>query len=137
MTLKDYFNNGDKFATGNGILITKLQEDCVQAVMTVEKWHMNAPGFCQGGALFTLCDYAFGALVNAAKKASVTLNATIHYHNAAKLGDILTAEARFTNPHRKVPCGEVIITNQDGLRIASFYAQGYTKDITLEADSLE
>ena len=64
MTLKEFLNNGDIFAKRNGIQITEIKPGMAKAQMTVTEEHMNAGRICQGGALFTLADLVFAALVN-------------------------------------------------------------------------
>ena len=53
MTLKDFLNSEDKFASNNGIQLTEIKSDYAKAQLKVTKEHKNAGGICQGGALFT------------------------------------------------------------------------------------
>ena len=108
MTLKDFLNEGDKFAKYIGIDLVEVKPGTAKATMTVTEHHMNAGNICQGGALFTLADLVFAAL-------------------SAKLGDVLTAEGHFTSRHPKIPAAQVQVKDQNGTIIATFHAQGYTK----------
>lgn len=137
MTLKEYLNEGDLFAAGNGIQLTEIKPDYAKAQLKVTKQHKNAGDICQGGALFTLADLVFAALVNSRGYLAFAINSTIYYHISGKIGDVLTAEGHFLQNHPKIPAAEVIITNQDGTHIATFTAQGYTKRIPNTFDSLE
>ena len=58
MTLKDFLNQGDRFAANAGARIVEVREGYSRAEMTVTREHLNAGGVCQGGALFTLADIA-------------------------------------------------------------------------------
>ena len=103
MTLKDFLNEGDKFAKYIGIELTEIRPGTAKATMTVTEHHMNAGNICQGGALFTLADLVFAALVNQGDNMAFAINSTIYYHVSAKLGDVLTAQGHFTSRHPKIP----------------------------------
>lgn len=137
MTLKDFLNNGDKFARNNGIQITEIKPGMAKGQLTVTESHLNAGGVCQGGAIFTLADLVFAALVNQRENLAFAINSTIYYHVSGKLGSTLTACGHFTNPHAKIPAIEVIVTDQDGNHIATFHGQGYTKSIPNSYSGLE
>ena len=61
--LKAYFD-ADRFATGIGIELLEVKEGYARARMEVSERHLNAAGVMQGGAIFTLADYAFAACSN-------------------------------------------------------------------------
>lgn len=137
MTLKDFLNEGDKFAKYIGVELTHIKPGQAWATMTVAQNHLNAGGICQGGALFTLADLVFAALVNQSDNMAFAINSTIYYHVSARLGDLLTAHGSITSTHPKMPAAMVQITNQEGTTIATFHAQGYTKKIPSPAHELE
>ena len=64
MTLKDFLNQGDRFAANAGAQIIEVREGYARAEMTVTREHLNAGGVCQGGALFTLPNRFFESLLN-------------------------------------------------------------------------
>ena len=136
MTLKEFLNEGDKFAAANGIRIEEIRENYASATMKVTDAHSNAGGICQGGAVFTLADLVFAALVNSRGYMSFAINSTIYYHLSGQIGDKLTAEGSFLQNHPKIPAAQVIVKNQDGVHIATFTAQGYSKKIENHFDSL-
>jgi len=138
MTLKDFLNNGDRMAAENGIQITSIKQGVAITTMTVEKRHLNAGGVCQGGALFTLADFAQAAVCNASGNLSFAINCNITFHNGAKLGDRLTATATLAASHPKLPYCIIRIENQDGLLIATATGTSYAKRVPLEGiDALE
>ena len=137
MTLKDFLNYGDKFAKYIGIELTDVKPGMAKATMTVTENHMNAGNICQGGALFTLADLVFAALVNQGENMAFAINSTIYYHVSAKQGDILIAEGHFTSRHPKIPAAQVVVTDQNGTIIATFHAQGYTKRMPAPFSGLE
>ena len=137
MTLKEFLNDGDKFAKYIGIELTDVKPGTAKATMTVTEHHMNAGNICQGGALFTLADLVFAALVNQGENMAFAINSTIYYHVSAKLGDVLTAEGHFTSRHPKIPAAQVKVKDQNGTIIATFHAQGYTKKMPAPFSGLE
>ena len=64
MTLKDHLNTGDHFAAGSGARLIEIAPGSAVAELKVTSAHLNAGGVCQGGAIFTLADLVFAALVN-------------------------------------------------------------------------
>lgn len=50
---------------------------------------------------------------------------TITLKDLLNEGDILRAEGRIVSDHRKMPAAEVIVTNQEGVHIATFTGQAY------------
>lgn len=136
MTLKEFLNKGDKFASANEIELLEIKENYARATMVVTEQHSNAGGVCQGGALFTLADLVFAALVNSRGYLAFAINSTIYYHLSGQIGDTLTAEGTFLQNHPKIPAAQVVVKNQDGIHIATFTAQGFTKKTEHNFDSL-
>ncbi|MBR3387461.1 MAG: hotdog fold thioesterase [Bacteroidales bacterium] len=126
MTLKEFLNSGDRFAAGCGARLVEIAPGTAIATMEVTSAHLNAGGVCQGGAIFTLADLVFAALVNQGENLTFAINSTIFYHVSAREGDTLRAEGRFSCKHHRIPSVEVEVTNQDGVRIATFTGQAYT-----------
>ena len=137
MTLKDYLNGGDRFAANSGARLTEIAPGTARAEMAVTAAHLNAGGVCQGGAIFTLADLVFAALVNQGENLTFAINSTIYYHVSAREGDVLVAEGRIVCPHHRIPAAEVIVTNQDGVHVATFTGQAHTGRIPHTIDSLQ
>ncbi|MBO6045807.1 MAG: hotdog fold thioesterase [Bacteroidales bacterium] len=136
MTLKDYLNEGDRFASNSGAELVEIKSGMATARMTVTAEHLNAGGVCQGGAIFTLADLVFAAIVNQGENLTFAISSTIYYHLSAREGDVLTAEGHFTSDHHKIPAVEVIVRNQDGANIATFTGQAYSGRSPLGITSL-
>ena len=98
MSLKDFFLN-DKFAALSGCELIDIKPGYATARMKVEPKHLNAAGGCQGGALFTLADFAFAAAVNSHGRVTVSVNSTIAIHKSVSSG-WLYATATETLDHR-------------------------------------
>ena len=137
MTLKDLLNENDMFAKSSGIRLVEVREGYARAQMTVEKRHLNMGGVCQGGAIFTLADFAFAAVCNCHGKLTVGLENTVSFLHSAQLGDVLTAEAVETLNHHKVPFCEMKVRNQNGELICSMTGLSYRKNQDLTFEGLE
>ena len=137
MTLKDFLNSGDRFAAGSGAQLVEIAPGTAVAVLEVTSAHLNAGGVCQGGAIFTLADLVFAALVNQGENITFAINSTIYYHVSAREGDTLRAEGRISCDHHRIPSVEVKVTNQDGIRIATFTGQAYTGRTPLSVEGLQ
>lgn len=138
MKLIDFLNNGDKMSSENGIVITHIEEGLATAKMTVEARHLNAGGVCQGGAIFTLADFAQAAVCNASGNLTVAISCNITFHNGAKPGDTLTATARLSDAHPKIPFCTVTVKNQNDVLIATLTGSSYSKKLQIpNIDGLE
>ena len=112
--LKDFLNEGDRFAATNGMQVTEIREGYARAEMKVEARHLNAAGVCQGGAYFTLADLAFAAVTNSCGIVTLGIQNSITFLQSAHEGDTLIAEAYETFNHHRLPFCEMRITNQNG-----------------------
>ena len=116
----------DLFAKLLGIEIVEVKIGYALLKLQVEEKHLNGIGMVQGGAIFTLADYAFGVAANADGSTVVGINASISYFNAPK-GKTIFAEAMEENANKKI-CGyKVLVKDEDGALVASFSGLGYKK----------
>jgi acyl-CoA thioesterase len=117
----------DQFAQLLGIEIVEVRIGYALLKLRIEKKHLNGIGMVQGGAIFTLADYAFGVAANADGSTAVGINASISYFKTPK-GQTIFAEAMEENTNKKI-CGyKVLIKDEDGSIVASFSGLGYRKD---------
>ena len=137
MTLKEFLNTGDRFAAASGARLVEITPGAAVAVLDVTSAHLNAGGVCQGGAIFTLADLVFAALVNQGENITFAINSTIYYHVSARGGDTLRAEGHVSCAHHRIPSAEVVVTNQDGVRIATFTGQAYVGRNPVSFDALQ
>ena len=137
MTLKEFLNSGDRFAANCGVRLIEVVPGAATAMMEVTQAHLNAGGVCQGGAIFTLADLVFAALVNQGENMTFAINSMIYYHVSGREGDTLIAEGHMGSDHHRLPSAEVVVTNQDGIRIATFTGQAYTGRNPVPVDALQ
>lgn len=118
----------DQFAKLVGLELVKVELGYAEVRMAIQEKHLNGVGIVQGGAIFTLADFAFAAAANAGGKITVGINANITYSKPAK-GKYLLAKARETSASRSLCNYSVDIFDEDnGVLVASFNATGFIKN---------
>ncbi|NTV25708.1 MAG: PaaI family thioesterase [Chlorobiaceae bacterium] len=116
----------DRFAQLLGIEILEVSPGYALLELKIEDKHKNGINIVQGGAIFTLADYAFGVASNADGSTTVGINASISYFKAPT-GAYIRAEARAESTGKKI-CGyKVAIQDEDGSLVATFSGLGYIK----------
>jgi acyl-CoA thioesterase len=116
----------DAFAKHCGIELVSAAPGHAVTRLTVEPRHLNGIGIVQGGALFTLADFAFAAASNAHGTVAVGINVSITYMKATSSG-LLTAEARELSRNPKLATYTVDITDESGALVAVFQGLVYRK----------
>ena len=137
MTLKDFLNSGDQFASENGMQLTEIREGFASATCVVEKRHLNAAGVCQGGVYFTLADLTFAAVTNSHGPVSLGVQNSITYLQSARKGDRLIAETEETFNHHRLPFCQTRVTNQNGDLLCVVSGSAYRKKDVFPFDSLQ
>ena len=96
--------------------------------MTVKKEMLNGFGILHGGIAFAFADSAFAFAANGLGLMTVSINAQINYHQPAKEGEILLAEAIEVASSKKMVTMDVSIKREkDKTQIASFRGMGYRR----------
>jgi acyl-CoA thioesterase len=122
---KRYFTN-DHFAATSGVRLVDLVPGFAKACLAVEERHLNSVGTVQGGAIFTLADFAFAAASNSRGNVAVAVNTSLSFLKATQSG-ILYAEAREISRSRKLSVCTVEISNDAGELVALFQGTAYIK----------
>jgi acyl-CoA thioesterase len=125
------FLEADQFARHNGIELVDVTPGAAKARMVVKEHHLNGYRSVQGGAIFTLADFAFALACNSGGTVSVAINVSISFVKAAGAGDTLTADAREIARSPKISTCTVHVTNQAGDLIAVFQGLAYCKKETV------
>lgn len=136
MTLKEFLSENDRFAAESGVELLEIKEGQARARMLIEPRHLNGGGVCQGGALFTLADLAFAAAANSRKALTLSITSNVTFFRSESAG-YLYAEAVEVVNHKKIPCIEVRITNEQGDLVALMTSSGYRKSCELPVEGLE
>ncbi len=116
----------DRFAKHTGIELLTVSPGQATARMVLHPHHLNGVGTVQGGAIFTLADFAFAAACNSHGKVAVAVNVSITFMKAATTG-ALTAEAREVALNPKLGTYTVNVTDEQNNLIAVFQGLAYRK----------
>ena len=113
--MKDF--HFDAIAAFENYEIEKMRDGYVVVTTKVVESSLNYYGNAHGGYLFTLCDQVSGLVVVSQGVDGVTLQSSINYLKAGRLGDVLTIHGECVHSGRKTRVVDVDITNQDGVNV--------------------
>ena len=116
----------DRFAALAGVKLLDVSEGYAKVSLDLEKRHLNGVGVAQGGAIFTLADFAFAAAVNSHEAVAVAINVSITFLKAATGGTIY-AEAREISRSQKLASCSIQVTDAEGGLVATFQGLAYRK----------
>jgi acyl-CoA thioesterase len=122
---QNFFEN-DRFAKASGIRLIEAYPGFAKAEMAINETHLNAVNVVQGGAIFTLADFAFAVASNSQGKIALAINAEISFFKSVNSG-ILTAIATEISIHNKLATYLIDIQNEKNERIAHFKGTVYRK----------
>ncbi len=117
----------DRFAAAQGIALVEVREGYARARLRLGPRHLNGVGVAQGGALFTLADFAFAAASNSHGTVAVGLDTSMTFARAGTRG-VLTAEAREEVVSRRVSVCSVRVTDDAGELVALFRGTAFRKE---------
>ena len=116
----------DQFAAHCGIELLAIEPGRARARMILQPHHLNGLGIVQGGAIFTLADFAFAAASNSHGTVAVAINVTISFLRSLQTG-VLIAEASETSKNSKLGTYDVRVTSERGELVATFHGMVYRK----------
>jgi acyl-CoA thioesterase len=117
----------DRFAAHAGVSLDRVEPGVARARLVVGPQHLNGAGIVQGGAIFTLADFAFAAAANSTGVGvAVAIDVSISFVKAVT-GGVLTADAREEAAGGRVSTCLVRVTDGDGALVAIFKGTAYRK----------
>lgn len=123
--LRDELNSKDTFCRSNGIKITEIREGYAEAVMELDESKLNANGVVQGGAVFTLADFAFAGAANSFENAKASaMNSTVNFLRPGT-GTLLTARAQVIHRGKRTCLVETDVFNDGGKLVAKVTSTGF------------
>jgi acyl-CoA thioesterase len=123
--ITSYLEN-DRFAALVGVKLVEVKHGYAKAKMEITDKHLNAVNIVQGGAIFTLADFAFAAASNSYGQVSLGINANISYFRPPK-GSALFAEAKEISSSKKIGNYTVDIFDENDEIVARFNGIAYRK----------
>ncbi|GAB4311719.1 MAG: PaaI family thioesterase [Candidatus Sumerlaeia bacterium] len=124
--IKHFLEEHDQMARHLQIELLEVGEGRATARMTIRPFHLNSVGVVQGGAIFTLADYAFAAASNSHGQLALSISATITFMLAKSEG-VLTAQAVEISRNPKLGVYDVKVTDEAGSLVAAFHGLVYRK----------
>lgn len=118
------FFEGDYYAKQTGIVIDAFSEGKSTCSFEVQQRHLNAGKAVQGGAIFTLADFAFAVAANASGKKTVSLENQITFMHPVK-GKRLIAKAYEISSTHKICFYQVDVTDENNQPVAKMSVTGY------------
>lgn len=118
------FFEKDHYAKQTGIVIESFSEGKATCSFEVQEKHLNAVNTVQGGAIFTLADFAFAIAANSMGKRTVSLENQISFMHPAR-GRKLIAIAYEVTSTQKICFYQVDITDENHQPIARMSVTGY------------
>jgi len=128
--IKEFFKN-DRFADMIGANIDSIHPDEVICSLDIKEHHLNAGGIIQGGATFTLADFAFAVACNyndlSENKNNITVSqsSNIIFFKPPK-GKKLIATAKCIQKGRKLSVYRMLVTDDIGTSVAEMTGNAYT-----------
>ncbi len=122
----------DAYSQWLGIEIVSVSRGNVALKMTVRQEMTNGFGICHGGITYAFADSALAFACNTHGRLTVLLDASMSYPAAAKVGDVLIAEAKEEALSDKVGVYQVIVRKESGEKIGIFKATVYRTQKKLE-----
>ena len=126
------FFKGDRFAERANIELVSVSPGHARAKMSLHPHHLNGYGTVQGGAIFTLADFAFAAASNSHGTVAVAINVSITFMKAGKTG-ALWADARELSRNAKLCSYTVEVKDDQGELVALFQGLAYRKSEKIAA----
>lgn len=124
------FFRRDRFAASNGIRLVECGPGRAVATLTLQRRHLNGVDVVQGGAVFTLADFAFAVACNTAGPVALAIDVTISFLAATRSGR-LTATAVEVSRSSRLSRVEVEVHGSKGERVALFHGTAYVTRDTL------
>jgi acyl-CoA thioesterase len=108
-----------------GMTLDAIRPGYARMRMQVREDMLNGHGTCHGGFIFTLADSAFAFACNSHNLNAVGAGCTIDYLAPGRAGDVLVAEAVEQALAGKTGVYDVVVTDQDGRKIALFRGKSH------------
>ena len=118
----------DEFSRWLGVELLDVKPERVTIRMVVRQDMLNGFGVCHGGVTFALADSAFAFASNTGAQVSVSIENSMTYPAAVRVGDVLLAEAEKEASSRRLGYYRVRVTRNDGTVVALFRGTVYRTD---------
>jgi acyl-CoA thioesterase len=108
-----------------GMALDAIRPGYARMSMAIREAMLNGHGSCHGGYIFMLADSAFAFACNSHNFNTVGAGCTIDYLSPGRAGDVLTAEAVEQALSGKTGVYDVVVSNQEGSKVALFRGKSH------------
>ena len=115
----------DAYCQTLGIELQSLEPGRARTTLEITTDLLNFHDTPHGGAIYSLADAAFAAASNSRGETAVALETNVSYLEAVDVGSELTATATETHDSGRTAEYEVVVTDEDERRIATFRGRVY------------
>jgi acyl-CoA thioesterase len=115
----------DQASQALGMTLDDIRPGYARMRMRVREDMLNGHGTCHGGYIFMLADSAFAFACNSHNFNTVGAGCTIDYLAPGRAGDVLVAEAVEQALTGKTGVYDVVVTDQDGRKVALFRGKSH------------
>jgi acyl-CoA thioesterase len=129
--IASFMEENDRIAKNFNMRVVSVEKGRATVEMVVSKEMLNAAGVCQGGAIFSLADFAFAVASNSYGNVALAVQANIYFSNPAFEGEKLTAFAYEKERKRKTGLYCVEVKKENGTLVALFTGQVVIKEDNL------
>jgi acyl-CoA thioesterase len=118
----------DVFSRWLGVEIVHVEPVRVTLRMAVRQEMTNGFGVCHGGVTFAFADSALAFASNTGGKVTVSIENSMTYPAAVRVGDLLLAEAEREASSQRLAYYRVRVTRADGAVVALFRGTVFQTD---------
>ncbi len=123
--VRRHIEDKDRLIHQFGMEILEVNPGQAAVGMVVKPEHLNAAGFCHGGAVFSLADVAFALACNSHGIMALALEVSISYLRPSLPGDYLVARAEEENLGRRTGLYLIKVTNSQSKKVAVLKATAF------------
>jgi acyl-CoA thioesterase len=116
----------DQFAAAADVELVAARPGYAKTRMVIRDMHYNAAGVVQGGAVFTLADFAFAAATNYGEQVALAIDCQLSFLRPAKAGT-LWAETELIGDSKSLASYVVRVTDDQGRLTAQFYGRAFKR----------
>ena len=129
--LRRFFRR-DRFAAAAGVKLVEVRPGYARARLEVAAHHLNGVDVVQGGAVFTLADFAFAVACNTHGPVALAIDVGISFLRPTTEG-VLIAEASEVSRTSRLSRVEVEVRDGHGQLVALFHGTAFvTKEVLAE-----
>ena len=115
----------DAFSRWLGLVVDDITEGCCRLHFPVKPDMLNGFGIIHGGVVFSASDSAFAFACNSHGRLALALDVSITFTKAAKLGEVLTVDAKEVHLGNKTSVYDIVTKNEKGEIVAIFKGTAY------------